>query len=90
MFPKYCQAWHRDYLLGEPVPVLHHPLGEEPFPNVQPNPPLAYLPAIPLGSIIGHQGEEISARPSSSPCEEAVDLNEVSPQSPLLQAEQTK
>ena len=90
MLLKCCAAWHHDYLLGELVPVLHHPVGEEPFRNVQPKPPLAYLPAVPLGPIIGRQGEEISACPSSSSREDAVDRDEVSPQSLLLQAEQTK
>ncbi|KAK2528281.1 rap1 GTPase-activating protein 1 isoform B [Columba livia] len=53
--------------------MLHYPLDEEPFPHVQPEPPLAHLPAVPLGSVIGHQREEISACLSFSPCEEAVE-----------------
>jgi len=28
-------------LLGQPVPVLHHPLGEKLLPNIQPKPPLS-------------------------------------------------
>ena len=36
---------------GEPVPVLNHPLGEEPFPNIQPEPPLMQLHAVPLGPV---------------------------------------
>ena len=75
MLLKCCQAWRHDCLTGELVPVLHYPLGEEPFPNVQPKPSLADLPAVPLGPIIGHQGEEISTCPSSFPCEEAVDCD---------------
>ena len=63
---------------------------KEPLPNTQPKRPLAHLPAIPSGPVIGHQREEISACPSSSPWEAAVDRNEVSPQSPPLQVEQTK
>lgn len=29
------QAWCHNHFLGEPVPVINHPLGEEPFPKVQ-------------------------------------------------------
>ena len=90
MLLEYDQAWCHDSLLRKPVPALHHPLGEHPFPNIQPKTPLAHLPAIPSGPVIGHQKEEISACPSISPCEEAVDRDEVSPQSPLLQAEKAK
>ncbi|KAJ7411668.1 hypothetical protein BTVI_48810 [Pitangus sulphuratus] len=47
---------------------------------------------IPLGPLTGHNREEISVdpSPSSSPHEEVIDCDEVSPQSPLHQAEQTK
>lgn len=37
----------------------NQPLGEEPFHNIQPEPPQLQLHAIPLGSIAGHQREEI-------------------------------
>ena len=37
------QAWCRDHLPGEPVPVTNHPLSEEPFPNVQSEFPLTQL-----------------------------------------------
>ncbi|NXY44056.1 TSG10 protein, partial [Ceuthmochares aereus] len=45
MLLEYCQGWCHDCFPGEPVPVLHHPLSEHPFPNIQHNPPLAHLPA---------------------------------------------
>ncbi|KAJ7419755.1 hypothetical protein BTVI_24228 [Pitangus sulphuratus] len=70
-----------DHFPGE-WSVPNHPLGEESFSNIQPKPPLAQLQAIPLGPVIGHLREEISACPSPSPHKEVVDLNEVSPQSP--------
>lgn len=35
--------------------MLSHPLGENPFPNIQVEPPLLQLHVIPLGPIIGHQ-----------------------------------
>lgn len=65
-------------------------LGEEPSPNIQPKPRWTQLPAVPSGSIAGHQRQEIGACPSASPCEEAVDCYEVSPQSPLFQVDQAK
>ncbi|TRZ22785.1 hypothetical protein HGM15179_004301 [Zosterops borbonicus] len=75
---------------GEPVPVPNHPLGEKPFPDIESKPPLTQFQAIPLGPVTGYQGKEINVFPFSSPHEEVADCNEVSPQSSLLQAEQTK
>ncbi|KAJ7400465.1 methyltransferase-like protein 25 isoform X1 [Pitangus sulphuratus] len=77
-------------LPGEPVRMPNHPLGEEPFPTIQPKPPLTQLLEIPLGPVSDHHREEISVCPSSSPHKEGINGNEVSPQAPLLQAEQTK
>lgn len=56
----------------------------EPFPNIQTEAPLAQLHAIPLGSIAGHQREEVSASQSAPPHDEAVDCHEVYHQSPIL------
>ncbi|KAJ7401690.1 putative E3 ubiquitin-protein ligase UBR7 [Pitangus sulphuratus] len=68
-------AWGCDPFPGEPVPVPNHP-------HIQPKPPLTQLQAIPSSPVTGHNSEEISACPSSSLCEEAVDCHNVSPQSP--------
>ncbi|KAK4806763.1 hypothetical protein QYF61_005559 [Mycteria americana] len=84
------QAWCRDHFPGEPVPVIDHPLSEEPFPNVQSELPPTQLHSISSCPIAGHQREEISTSPSTAPLEEVVDCNEVTPQPSLLQAEQTK
>jgi len=35
--------------------MFDHAIGEEPFPDIQPGPPLLLLHAVPLGSIAGHQ-----------------------------------
>ncbi|KAJ7420327.1 hypothetical protein BTVI_21861 [Pitangus sulphuratus] len=70
--------------------VPNHPLGEESSSNIQLKPPLTQIHTTPLGPVTGHLREEISACPTSSPHKEVVDCNEVSPQSPLLQDEQTK
>ena len=55
-----------------------HPLSKEPFPDIQPEPPLLQLHAIPLGSIIGHQ-KEIGTCPFTLSRERAIGCNEVSP-----------
>ncbi|KAM4793343.1 uncharacterized protein ACIQIH_013099 isoform 1-T2 [Cyanocitta cristata] len=86
---ELCHAWGCEHFPGEPVPVPNHPLSEEPFRNVQPKPPLTQLQTIPSGPVTDHHREEISVCPSTSPHKEAVDCDEVSPQSPLFQAEQT-
>lgn len=37
------QAWGINHLPKKTVPVLDHPQGEEIFPSIQPEPPLALL-----------------------------------------------
>jgi len=41
------QGWGIHNLLGQPVPVLHHPLGEKLLPNIQPKSPLSQFKTIP-------------------------------------------
>lgn len=41
MFLEPQLAWCRDHFLGEPVPGPDHPLGEEPFTNIQSEFPVA-------------------------------------------------
>ncbi|NXE42602.1 ZN131 protein, partial [Ptilorrhoa leucosticta] len=69
-----CQCC--DYFPGEPVPVPNHPLGEEPFPDIQLKSPLTQLQATPLGPVTGHHREEIGVCPSLSH-KEVVDLIQV-------------
>ena len=40
-------GWGIHNLLGQPVPVQHHPLGEKLPPNIQPKPPLSQFKTIP-------------------------------------------
>ena len=44
------QAWCSHPFSGEPVSVPNHPVAEEPFPHIQPRPPLAQLPCHSFGS----------------------------------------
>lgn len=62
----------------------------KPFPDTQPRPPLTQLHTIFSSPATGHKSEKISTCPFTSPCVHVEGHNEVSPQSPLLQAEQTK
>ena len=41
------QGWSIHNLLGQPVPVHHHPLCEKLPPNIQPKPPLSQFKTIP-------------------------------------------
>ena len=43
-----AQGWGIHNLLGQPVPVRHHPLGEILPPNIQPKPPLSKFKPFPL------------------------------------------
>lgn len=45
------------------APMHNQPLNEERFSNIQYEPPLTQLHAIPLGPIIGHQRDYISIFP---------------------------
>jgi len=74
---------------GEPVPVPEHPLGAEPFPNTQPDPPLSQLHALPSGPVAVPR-EQSSAPAPPLPSEGAAGRHEASPQPALLWAEQTK
>lgn len=79
---ELCQPWYCDHSSDEPVPAPNHPLGEEPFPDIQTKPSPTQLHAVSSGPVIGHESEEISISPSASPYEDIEDINEVSPPSP--------
>ncbi|KAK4811097.1 hypothetical protein QYF61_016383 [Mycteria americana] len=53
-----CGGWRLNHFPGQPVPMLHNPLGEEKFPNIQSKPPLAQLEAISSCPITCYLGEE--------------------------------
>ena len=48
------QGWGIYSLLGQPVSVHHHPLGEKLPPNIQPKTPLSHFTTIPLCPITIH------------------------------------
>ena len=79
-------AWCCAHSPGQPVP--RPPLsGEEPFPSIQPDPPLTQLHAILSGSVIFTESR--AQRCPSTPCEELQAPWGLS-SAPLLWAEQTQ
>jgi len=48
------QGWGTHSLLGQPVPVCHHPLREKLPPNIQPKPPLSLFETIPPCPVTIH------------------------------------
>ena len=48
------QGWGAHSLLGQPVSVRQHPLGEKPSLHIQPKPPLSQFKTIPLCPITTH------------------------------------
>ena len=53
------QAQCHDHFPREALPQPNHLLGEESFPNTQPDPPLLQLHAIRSGSVTGRQREDV-------------------------------
>ena len=53
------QGWGNHNLLGQPVPVCHHPLCEKLPPNIQPKPPLSQFKTIPPCPITIHPRKQL-------------------------------
>ena len=53
------QGWVIHNLLGQPVPVRHHPLREKLLPNIQPKPPLSQFKTIPPCPITTHLRKQL-------------------------------
>ncbi|KAK4825916.1 hypothetical protein QYF61_003411 [Mycteria americana] len=81
-------GWRLNHFPGQPVPMLHNPLGEEIFPNIQSKPPLAQLEAISSCPITCYLGEETDPHLSTTSFQAVVESKKVSPQPPFLQAKQ--
>ena len=64
--------------------------GEEIFPNIQPEPPLVQLEAIPSHHIGSYQGEEANPHLTTTFLQEVVEGNKVPPDPPLLQTKQSQ
>ena len=61
MLFEHHQGQWLHHLSGQPIPVPDHPFREV-FPNVQPEPSLAQLEAIPSSPITSHTREEADSQ----------------------------
>ena len=68
----------------QPIPVPDHPFREVVFPNVQPEPSLAQLEAIPSSPITSHMREEADHLLTTTSLQVVIESNKVSPEPPLL------
>ncbi|KAK4830892.1 hypothetical protein QYF61_013821 [Mycteria americana] len=75
-------------LLQKPLPMLDNPLGEDIFPNIQSEPPLAQLEAISSCPIASYFGEKTDTHLTTTSFQVVVESHKVSPQPPFLQAKQ--
>jgi len=75
------------HLSGQSTPVPEHPFREAVSPNVQPEPSLAQLEAIPSSPITGYVREEADPQLTTASLQVVRESNDVSPEPPLLQSE---
>ena len=69
---------------GKPIPVADHPFREVGFPNIQPEPSLEQLEAIPSSPITSHTREEADLQLTTTSLQVVIESNKVSPEPPLL------
>ena len=67
-----------------------HPFREVVFPNVQPEPFLVQLEAIPSSPITDYMGEEADPQLTTTSLWVVIESNKVSPEPPLLQTKQSQ
>jgi len=77
-------------LLGQPVPVRHHLLGEKLPPNIRPKPPLSQIKTIPPCPITVHPRKQPFPLLFIRSLQVLEGRNEVSPEPSLLQAKQAQ
>jgi len=90
MFLQHLQGWWHSHLTGQPIPVPGHSFREKKFSNIKPETPLAKYEVITPCPIASYAGEEAGSHPFTTSFQEAVESDEVSPEHPLLQAEQSQ
>ena len=84
MFLEHLQGWWLHHLSGQPIPVPDHPFREVVFPNLQPEPSLAQLEAIPSSPITGHTREEADPQLTTTSLQVTTESNKVSSETLLL------
>ena len=73
------------HLTGQLILVPDYSFGEEIFLNMQPEPPLVHLEAIPSYPITSYAEEEADPHLTTTFFQVVVEGNKVSPEPPLLQ-----
>jgi len=73
-----------------PSPSAAHSSAWPPLPNVQPEPSLVQLEASPSSPITSHMREEADPQLTTTSLQVVKESNEVSPEPPLLQTEQSQ
>ena len=81
LFEHHQTRWLH-HLSGQPIPVPDRPFREVVFPNVQPEPSLAQLEAIPSSPITSHTREEANPQLTTTSLQVVIESNNVSPESP--------
>ena len=85
-----CQGQWLHHHLGKPVLILQYSFWEQILPNIQPEPPLAQLEATPSHPINSYMGEKADPHFATTTLQMIVESNNVSPEPPLLQTEQSQ
>ena len=67
-----------------------HSFGEEIFPNIQPEPSLARLEAIPSNLVVSYMGEEAKPHLTTTSLQAVIESNKVFPESLLVQTKQSQ
>ena len=70
--------------------MLVHSFREAVFPNIQPEPPLEHLEAIPSCPMTIYTREEADPQLTTTSLQVVIESNKVSPEPPLLQTEQSQ
>jgi len=84
MLFEHFKGWCLHHLSGQPIPVPDHPFRVVVFPNVQPEPSLVQLEAIPSRPITSHTREEADPQLTTTSLQVVIESNKVSPEPPLL------
>ena len=88
MFLEHLHGQRLHHLPGQPIPVPYRPFREKAFPNIQPESPLVQLEAIPSCPITVIWEKRLA--PTSPQHLSVVESNEITPEPPPFQTEQSQ
>jgi len=82
MVLEHLQGQWLNHFPRQPVSEPDHSFGEQVFPNIQTEPPLVYLEAIPFRPISCHLGEEANPHLATTSFMAVVKIDQVTPEPP--------